>query len=137
MIFSLHFLTLILVLGKVQLFLLFFLLFISLLFHIFEKQVKNLKIQVSFLSFVNNGLLISQEKSLEKTNLFLFCSYNIVSFLLDQFGLVIKHRKTKVFHFTRSHSIFDPSLLDLSTLRGPVLTPKTKQSLEEDAPSHY
>ena len=42
------------------------------------------------------------EKSLEKINLFLFCSYNIVSSLLDQFSLAIEHRKTKVFHFSRS-----------------------------------
>ena len=58
-------------------------LYLSLLFYIFEKCVKNLKILVSFLSFIINGLLISQEKSFEKTNLFLFCSYNIVSSLLD------------------------------------------------------
>ena len=63
--------------------------YLSLLFYIFEKQVKNLKIPVSFLSFVDNGLLISQEKSLEKTNYFLFYSYNIVSSLLNQFGLGI------------------------------------------------
>jgi len=63
--------------------------YLSLLFYIFEKRVKNLKIPVSFLSFVDNGLLISQEKSLEKTNSFLFYSYNIVSSLLNQFGLGI------------------------------------------------
>jgi len=80
-------------------------LYLSLPFYIFEKQVKNLKIQVSFLSFIDNGLLISQEKSLEKTNSFLFYSYNIVSSLLDQFGLVIKHGKTEVFHFTMAFSI--------------------------------
>ena len=58
-------------------------LYLSSLFYIFEKYVKNLKIPVFFLSFIDDGLLISQEKSFEKTNLFLFCSYNIVSSLLD------------------------------------------------------
>ena len=47
-------------------------LYLSLLFYIFEKWVKNLKILVFFLSFVDNRLLISQEKCLEKTDLFLF-----------------------------------------------------------------
>jgi len=36
------------------------------IFHIFEKRAKNLKILVSFLLFVNNGLFISQEKSIGK-----------------------------------------------------------------------
>ena len=58
-------------------------LYLSPFFHIFEKCAKNLKISVSLLFFVNNGLLVSQEKSFEKTNLFLFCSYNIISSLLD------------------------------------------------------
>ena len=89
-------------------------LYISLLFYIFEKYVKNLKIPVSFLSFIDNRLFISHEKSLEKTNSFLFCSYNIVFYLLDQFRLVIEYGKTKVFYFSRSHGIFNSSLLDLS-----------------------
>ena len=53
--------------------------FISLIFHIFEKRVKNLEIPISFISFVDNGLFISQEKYLDKTNANLFCSYNIIS----------------------------------------------------------
>ena len=100
-------------------------LYLLLLFYIFEKHVKNLKIPVSFLFFVNNKLFISQEKSFEKTKLFLFCSYNIISSLLDQFGLVIEHGKTEAFHFSRSHSIFNPSPLDLSTTGSLVLTPNT------------
>jgi len=44
---------------------------------------------------------------------------------LYQFGLVIEHEKTEVFHFTRSYGIFNSSLLDLLTIGGPVLTLKT------------
>jgi len=47
-------------------------LYLSLLFYIFEKHIKNIKITVSFLSFINDILLISQEKSLEKNQLFSF-----------------------------------------------------------------
>ena len=54
----------------------------------------------------------------------LFCSYNIASFLLSKFGLVVKHRKSKVFHFSRLHEIFNPPLLDLTPLGGPVLYSK-------------
>jgi len=38
-------------------------LYISPIFHIFEERSKNLNIPVLFLSFVDNGLLISQEKN--------------------------------------------------------------------------
>ena len=41
-------------------------LYLSLVFHIFEKRLKNLKITVSIISFVDNGL------SFLKTNLFIF-----------------------------------------------------------------
>jgi len=63
-------------------------------FYIFEK---NLKISVSVVSFVDNGLFISQNKSLHISNSNLFCSYHVISFLLGQFGLIIKHGKTEVF----------------------------------------
>ena len=44
--------------------------------------------------------------------------------ILKRFSLVIEHGKTEVFHFSRSHSIFNPLLLNLSTLGGPILQPK-------------
>jgi len=92
---------------------------LSSIFHIFEKRAKNLKISVSFLLFVNDGLFILQEKSFKKANSLLFCSYNIISLLFEQFGLVIKHEKTKVFHFSRLYGVFN-----LSQIRGLVLYPK-------------
>ena len=55
----------------------------------------------------------------------LFYSYNVISFLLTRFRLVVEHSKTEVFHFSRSHSIFNPSPLDLTALEGPILLPKT------------
>ena len=93
-------------------------------FYIFEKRAKNIKIPVSFLSFVGNGLFISQEKLLEKTKSYLFCSYNVISFLLKQFGFIIEHGKTEVFHFSKLHKVFNPLFLDLSCLGGPILCPK-------------
>ena len=99
-------------------------LYISLIFHIFEKRSKNLNIPVSFLFFIDDGLLVSQEKSFEKTNAFLFCSYNIILSLLNQFWLVIEHGKSEVFYFSRSHGLFNSPPLNLFPLRGPTLCPK-------------
>jgi len=89
-------------------------LFIALIFHIFRKRIKNLNIPVSFLLFIDDGLFISQKKSFANTNANLFCSYNIMSLLLDQFGLVVEHEKTENFHFSRLYGIFNSLVLDLS-----------------------
>ena len=43
----------------------------------------------SFLLFIDDSFFISQEKSYEKLNTHLFCSYNIISTLFDQFRLTI------------------------------------------------
>ena len=96
-------------------------LYLSSIFHIFEKRFKNLNIPVSFILFVDNELLISQEKSFEKFNTFLFCSYNIISSLLEQFSLTIEYRKSEIFHFSKLQGLFNSSSLDLSPLRGPII----------------
>ena len=92
--------------------------------HILEKRLKILKIPISMLSFVENGLIIAQNNSIPILNSQLFCSYNVLSNLLTDFGLVIEHGKTEIFHFTRLHGEFNPPPLNLSPLRGPVLCPK-------------
>ena len=75
--------------------------YIATIFHIFEKRAKNfsIPIPVLFLSFVDDSLFVSQKKSYEKSNTNLFCSYNIISSLFNQFSLVIKHDKSEVFLF--------------------------------------
>jgi len=97
--------------------------FVSFL-HILENHLKNLKIPVSILFFVNNGLLVAQSKSFSFSNFLLFYSYNVVSNLLSKFGLIVKHSKTEVFHFSRLHGPFNPPPLNLSSIGGPVLYPK-------------
>jgi len=99
-------------------------LYLSPIFHIFEKCLKNLNIPISVLSFVNDRLFISQSKLLFISNMNLFCSYNIISSLLTRFGLVMEHGKTEIFYFSRSHGAFNPPLLDLTSLGGPILLPK-------------
>ena len=99
-------------------------LYLSLLLYILKNRFKNLNIPISILSFVDNGLFIVQNKSFFTSNLHLFCSYNILSKLLDSFGLIIEHSKTEIFHFSRAQGIFNPPPLDLSPLRRPILRPK-------------
>ena len=99
-------------------------LYLSLLLYILEKHLKNLKIPVSIISFVDDGLFISQSKSFHTFNCCLFCSYNVISKLLEKFGLIVEHSKTEVFHFNRSQGIFNPPSLDISPIRGIILWPK-------------
>jgi len=101
-------------------------LYLSPVFLSLENHLKILKIPIFIISFADNGLFISQNKYkyISHSNANLFCSYNIILSLLMKCGLVVEHGKTDIFHFSRSHRAFNPPLLDLSTLRGPVLLPK-------------
>jgi len=65
-----------------------------------------------------------QEKYLNKNNTYFYYSYNIIFFLLEQFGLIVEHEKMEVFYFSRLHGIFDPSSLDFSQIEGLILHPK-------------
>ena len=86
--------------------------------YILENCLKN---PISIISFVDNGLFISQSNSFDISNSHLFCSYNILTNLLEKFGLVVEHSKTEIFHFNRSHGAFNPPPLDLTPLGGNVL----------------
>jgi len=99
-------------------------LYLTLFLYILEKYLKNQKIPISILLFVDNSLIIAQNKSLDMSNAHIFCSYNVLSKLLDNFGLIIEHVKTEIFHFNRSHGIFNPPPLDLLPIGGPTLRPK-------------
>ena len=99
--------------------------YLMLLFHILENFLKNLNLQISILSFVNDRLVITQNKSFNGSNFQLFCSYNVTFNLLSQFGLWVEHSKTEVFHFSRSRGNFNLLPLDLSLLGSPILYPKS------------
>jgi len=72
---------------------------------------------------MDDGLLISQEKSYSLSSLFLLYSYNIMSKILIDAGLVIEHSKTKLFHFTRARHPLNSSI-DLLSIGGPVIFSK-------------
>jgi len=100
-------------------------LYLSPLLYILEKCLKSLNIPVSLISFVDDGLFISQNKYIAISNAQLFCSYNVLLGLLKKFGLSIEHSKTETFHFNRSHGMFNSLSLDLSPLGRPTLYPKS------------
>ena len=99
-------------------------LYLSLFLYILEKRQKILNIPVSLIYFMDDRLIISQNKSIDISNSYLFCSYNVLTKLLDKFGLIIEHSKTETFHFNRTHRVFNLPLLDLSPFGGPILYPK-------------
>jgi len=86
-----------------------------------RKSPKNLKILVSIIFFVDDGLFISQSNSFDISNSHLFCSYNVLTILLEKFGLVVEHSKTEIFHFDRSQDTFNLPPLDLFPLEGFIL----------------
>jgi len=91
----------------------------------FKKRIKNLKenIPTDILSFVDDGLLISQKKYYDLSSAFLLSSYNMISRILSDAGLVMEHDKSKVFHFTRAHNPPNPPI-NLTLVGGPILHPK-------------
>ena len=100
-------------------------LYLSPLLYILEKCFKILNIPVSLIFFVNDGLFISQNKSIDISNSQLICSYNVLLGLLKMFGLSIEHSKTETFHFDRSHRMFNLPPLNLLPLGRPILHPKS------------
>ena len=99
-------------------------LYIAPILHLFEQQAQVLNLGSSILSFVDDGLLVSQGKTYNKTLPEFTSNYRIVTDLLVSFGLVIEHDKSEVFHFSRVHNDFNPEL-DLSAISAPTLKPKT------------
>ena len=79
------------------------------------------------ISFIEDGLFISQNKSISHSNTNLFCSYNVISSILLKYSLIIEYKKTNVFHFTRFHGTFNPSSLNLIPIGGPSLLLKETQ----------
>ena len=73
---------------------------------------------------MDNSLIISQNKLIDISNSHLFCSYNVLTKLLNKFGLIIEYSKTEIFYFDRLYKFFNPPLLNISIIRGPTLHPK-------------
>ena len=66
-------------------------LYLSPFLYILENHLKNLNISVLLISFIDDGLIIAQNKSINISNSHLFYSYNVLFRLLVKFGLTIEH----------------------------------------------
>ena len=99
-------------------------LYIAPLIRIFELRAQALNLNTSILSFVDNSLLISQGKTYNTTLPELYSSYRVVTGLMVCFSLVIKHDKSKIFHFSRAHNNLNLEL-DFSAIGVSILKPKT------------
>jgi len=99
-------------------------LYITSLICIFEYKAQALSLDTSILSFVDDGLLISQGKTYNKTLPELYSSYRVVTDLIVTCGLVMEYDKSEIFHFSRVHNNSNPEL-DLSVIGAPTLKPKT------------
>ena len=99
-------------------------LYLLLFLYIIENCLKNLKIPISIISFVNDRLFIFQSKLLHISNCYRFCNYNVITNLLKKFGLIVEHSKTEVFYFNRYQGIFNPPPFDLSSIGRNILWPK-------------
>jgi len=62
-------------------------------------------------------------------NSHIFCSHNIISSLLKQFGLVIEYGKSKFFYFSRLCSLFDLLPLKISYFGGSILNPRKPENI--------
>jgi len=98
-------------------------LYLLLFIYILENQLKNLKIPIFIILFIDDGLCISQSNPFDISNSCLFCSYNVLTNLLEKFGFVVEHSKTEIFHFNRSQGTFNLSPLDFSPLEESILWP--------------
>ena len=72
-------------------------LYIVPLLYLFEHRAQALNLDTSTLSYVDDGLLVSQGRVYNKTLPELTSSYSIVSDLMASFGLVMEHDKSEIF----------------------------------------
>jgi len=99
-------------------------LYIASLIHIFEHKAQALHLNTCILSFVDDGLLISQGKTYNIILPELYSSYRVVIDLMVMFGLVMEHDKLEIFHFSRTYNDLNPEL-NLSAISAPTLKSKT------------
>jgi len=48
----------------------------------------------------------------------------LLQIFFSNFGLIVEHFKTEIFHFSRLHGLFNLSPLNLSSIGSPILHPK-------------
>jgi len=95
-------------------------LYIVPIIHIFELRAQVFNLNIYILSFSDDSLLISQEKTYNTILPDLHSSYRVVIELIVLFGLVIEHDKLEIFYYSRAYNNSNQEL-DLSVISIPIL----------------
>ncbi|CAA7270841.1 unnamed protein product [Cyclocybe aegerita] len=74
--------------------------------------IKAAPLNMTLLSFVDDGTILAQSKQLDDNNVGLCKAYKIIYLLFVAFALVLEHDKTELFHFSCWRDTYNP-LLDL------------------------
>ena len=82
--------------------------YLCLIMQLFERTLESRG--VTLLSYVDDGTIIVQSKSLDDNVAALWAAYGVVFHLFADFALALEHDKSEVFHFDRSHSKHNPSI---------------------------
>ncbi|CAA7264637.1 unnamed protein product [Cyclocybe aegerita] len=72
--------------------------------------IKAALLNMTLLSFVDDGTILAQSKQLDDNNVGLHKAYKIIYLLFVAFALVLEHDKTELFHFSRQQDAYNPSL---------------------------
>ncbi|CAA7270631.1 unnamed protein product [Cyclocybe aegerita] len=83
-------------------------LFIALVMKLF--YIKAAPLNMTLLSFVDDGTILAQSKHLNDNNVGLCKAYKIIYLLFIAFALILEHDKTELFHFLHCHNAYNPAL---------------------------
>ncbi|CAA7263690.1 unnamed protein product [Cyclocybe aegerita] len=72
--------------------------------------IKAAPLNMTLLSFVDDGTILAQSKQLDDNNVGLRKAYKIIYLLFVAFALVLEHDKTELFQFSCRRDAYDPSL---------------------------
>ncbi|CAA7270653.1 unnamed protein product [Cyclocybe aegerita] len=72
--------------------------------------IKAAPLNMTLLSFVDDGTILAQSKQLDDNNVGLRKAYKIIYLLFVAFALVLEHDKTELFHFSHRRDAYNPSL---------------------------
>ncbi|CAA7267766.1 unnamed protein product [Cyclocybe aegerita] len=72
--------------------------------------IKAAPLNMTLLSFVDDGTILAQSKQLNDNNVGLRKAYKIIYLLFVAFALVLEHDKTELFHCSRLRDTYNPSL---------------------------
>ncbi|CAA7270789.1 unnamed protein product [Cyclocybe aegerita] len=72
--------------------------------------IKAAPLNMTLLSFVDDGTILAQSKQLDDNNVGLHKAYKIIYLLFVAFALALEHDKTELFHFSHRQDAYNPSL---------------------------